>query len=208
MKLLMIGVASSVAAPGVCPIAQMNSSENSTERVRPDDETFRLIFAQHHRFIFRFLYGMVGEHDLAEDLTQETFMRAYASMNTLRGESKLSTWLCGIAKNVALNTLRGRNREFHTIEINDQSVAKLSEGDAPDDYLLNKELRNVIHDALERLDSDKRMVFILKLLQQRSYDEIAEITGFSTPKLKTDLHRAKAQMRRLIRPYLEVRDEM
>jgi RNA polymerase sigma-70 factor (ECF subfamily) len=210
MKLLMIGVASSVAAPGVCPMAQMNSSENSMERVRPDDETFRLIFAQHHRFIFRFLYGMVGEHDLAEDLTQETFMRAYASMNTFRGESKLSTWLCGIAKNVALNTLRGRNREFPSIEINDQSVAKLSEGDgtAPDDYLLNKELRNVIHDALERLDSDKRMVFILKLLQQRSYDEIAEITGFSIPKLKTDLHRAKAEMRCLIRPYLEVRDEM
>lgn len=90
------------------------------ERVRADGETFRLIFAQHHRFVFRFLYAMVGEHDLAEDLTQETFMRAYASMNTLRGESKLSTWLCGIAKNVALNTLRGRNREFPTIEINDQ----------------------------------------------------------------------------------------
>jgi len=52
------------------------------------------------------------------------------------------------------------------------------------------------------LDSDKRMVFILKALQERSYDEIAEITGFSIPKLKTDLHRAKAQMRRLIRPYL------
>lgn len=179
------------------------------ERVRPDDETFRLIFAEHHRFIFRFLYGMVGDRNLAEDLTQETFMRAYASMNTLRGESKLSTWLCGIAKNVALNALRGRSREF-SIEINDQSVATLSDRDrtAPDIYLLNKELRNVIHDALERLDSDKRMVFILKLLQQISYDEIAEITGFSIPKLKTDLHRAKAQMRELIRPYLEMRDEM
>src|SRR6185369_31660 len=181
MKLVMIGVARSVTALGVCPIAEMNSSENSIERVRPDDETFRSIFAQHHRFVFRFLYGMVGEHDLAEDLTQETFMRAYRSMNTLRGESKLSTWLCGIAKNVALNTLRERHREFPAIEINDESVTKVSEseGTAPDDYLLNKELRNVIHNALERLDSDKRMVFVLKLLQQRSYDEIAEITGFS-----------------------------
>src|SRR5438128_7744693 len=159
MKLLMIGVASSVDAPGTCSIAQINSSENSMESVRPDDEAFRLIFAQHHRFIFRFLYGMVGEHGLAEDLTQETFMRAYASMNTLRGESKVSTWLCGIAKNVALNTLRGRNREFPTIEIN-ESVAKLSEGDgtAPDDYLLTKELSNVIHDALERSGSDKQMI--------------------------------------------------
>jgi len=101
---MMKGVAISVDARGVCCIAQINNSENFMERVRPDDESFRSIFAQHHRFVFRFLYGMVGEHDLAEDLTQETFMRAYRSMNTLRGESKLSTWLCGIAKNVALNT--------------------------------------------------------------------------------------------------------
>jgi len=207
---MMKGVAISVDARGGCSIAQINNSENFMERVRPDDETFRSIFAQHHRFVFRFLYGMVGEHDLAEDLTQETFMRAYRSTNTLRGESKLSTWLCGIAKNVALNTLRERHREFPAIEINDESVTKVSEseGTAPDDYLLNKELRNVIHNALERLDSDKRMVFVLKLLQQRSYDEIAEITSFSIPKLKTDLHRAKAEMRSLIRPYLEVRNEM
>ena len=110
------------------------------ERVRPDDETFRLIFAQHHRFIFRFLYGMVGEHDLAEDLTQETFMRAYRSLNTLRGDSKLSTWLCGIAKNVALNKLRELHRELPTIEINDPSVTNVSEGEgtAPVDYLLNQ----------------------------------------------------------------------
>ena len=180
------------------------------ERVRPDDEAFRLIFAQHHKFIFRFLYGMVGEHHLAEDLTQETFIRAYRSLNTLRGESKLSTWLCAIAKNVALNTLRDRHRAFSTVEINEQSVANIREGDAiaPDDHLLNTELRNVIHKALGKLDNDKRMVFVLKLLQQRSYNEIAEITGFSIPKLKTDLHRAKAEMRSLIRPYLEARNEL
>jgi RNA polymerase sigma-70 factor (ECF subfamily) len=74
--------------------------------------------------------------------------------------------------------------------------------------MLNTELKAVIHDALAALDEDKREVFILKVLQQLSYEEIAEVTGFSTPKLKTDLHRAKAQMRRSIRPYLEVRDEM
>jgi RNA polymerase sigma-70 factor, ECF subfamily len=180
------------------------------ERVRPDEEAFRLIFAQHHRFIFRFLYGMVGEHGLAEDLTQETFMQAYASINRRRGESKLSTWLCGIAKHVALNALRKRNREVSNVDVDDAGIARLQEsgGTAPDDYLLNQELRNVIHGALQRLDDDKRMVFVLKLLQQKSYDEIAEITGFSIPKLKTDLHRAKAEIRSLIRPYLEVRNEM
>jgi len=180
------------------------------ERVRPDEEAFRLIFAHHHRFIFKFLYAMVGERGLAEDLTQETFMRAYASMSRWRGESKVSTWLCGIAKHVALNALRKRNREAFNVDVGVAEIAKLqdSDGTAPGDYLLNRELRNVIHGALQKLDDDKRMVFVLKLLQQKSYDEIAEITGFSIPKLKTDLHRAKAEMRSLIRPYLEVRNEM
>jgi RNA polymerase sigma-70 factor (ECF subfamily) len=73
---------------------------------------------------------------------------------------------------------------------------------------LNQELNRVIHGALERLDADKRIVFTLKIFHQRSYEEIAEITGFSIPKLKTDLHRAKAEMRRRIRPYLELNHDL
>ena len=72
----------------------------------------------------------------------------------------------------------------------------------PDRELLDKELNNVIAAALAALDDDKRMVFTLKIFQQRSYEEIAEITGFSIAKLKTDLHRARAEMKRRISPYL------
>jgi RNA polymerase sigma-70 factor (ECF subfamily) len=78
----------------------------------------------------------------------------------------------------------------------------------PDGQLLNKELSSVIHDALAMLDVDKRLVFTLKVFQHQSYQEIAKITGFSIPKLKTDLHRAKAEMRRRIRPYLEIYNEV
>jgi RNA polymerase sigma-70 factor (ECF subfamily) len=58
------------------------------------------------------------------------------------------------------------------------------------------------------LDEDKRLVFTLKVYQQRSYDEIAEITGFSIPKVRNDLHRARAEMRRRLSSYLGVDDEM
>ena len=70
--------------------------------------------------------------------------------------------------------------------------------------LLDKELNAVVRRALGALDEDKRVVFTLKVFQQRSYEEIAEITGFSLPKVKTDLHRARAEMRRRIRPYMGV----
>ena len=188
----------------------MDSSEELIAAVRRGDENaFQLIFEQHHRFVFRFLYGMVGERRLAEELTQETFMQAYKNIGTVREETKLLSWLCGIGRHVALHSLRSRPRRNQLIGIDDQELADLKDPQlTPDTRILNIELKAVIHDALATLDEDKRGVFILKVLQGMSYEEIAEVTGFSIPKLKTDLHRAKAQMRRLIRPYLEVRDEM
>jgi RNA polymerase sigma-70 factor (ECF subfamily) len=194
------------AHPGVW----MNRSEELIAGVRRGDENaFRLIFEQHHRFVFRFLYGMVGERRLAEELMQETFMQAYKDIGTLREEAKLLSWLCGIARYVALHSLRSRPGTSQWIGIENQEVAQLKDAQlTPETRMLNTELKAVIHAALAALDEDKRGVFILKVLQQMSYKEIAEVTGFSIPKLKTDLHRAKAQMRRLIRPYLEVRDEM
>ena len=188
----------------------MDSSQELIAGVRQGDESaFRLIFEQHHRFVFRFLYGMVGDRRLAEELMQETFMQAYKNIGALREEAKLLSWLCGIARHVALHSLRSRPGKNQWIGIDDQEVAELKGAQgSPETRMLNAELKAVIHDALAALDDDKRGVFILKVLQQMSYAEIAEVTGFSIPKLKTDLYRAKAQMRRLIRPYLEVRDEM
>jgi RNA polymerase sigma-70 factor, ECF subfamily len=188
----------------------MDSSEELIAGVRRGDENaFQLIFEQHHRFVFRFLYGMVGDRRLAEELMQETFMQAYKNIGTVRQEAKLLSWLCGIARHVALHSLRSRPRKNQWIGIDDQEVAELKDAQlTPETRMLNTELKTVIDDALAALDEDKRGVFILKVLQQMSYEEIAEVTGSSIPKLKTDLHRAKAQMRRLIRPYLEARDEM
>jgi RNA polymerase sigma-70 factor, ECF subfamily len=188
----------------------MDSSEELIAGARQGDENaFRLIFEQHHRFVFRFLYGMVGDRRLAEELMQETFLQAYKNIGTLREEAKLLSWLCGIARHVAFHSLRSRSGKNQWIGIDDDEVAKLKDTQlTPETSMLNTELKAVIHNALATLDEDKRGVFILKVLQQMSYEEIAEVTGFSIPKLKTDLHRAKAEMRRLIRPYLEVRDEM
>ncbi|HXI93800.1 MAG TPA: sigma-70 family RNA polymerase sigma factor [Blastocatellia bacterium] len=184
----------------------MNSSEELIARARRgEDEAFRLIFDRYGRPIISFIYDMVGRRELAEELTQETFVRAYKNLKALRDDTKLSTWLFGIAKNVARESLRRRHRESDKVGIDDDHVIELSDGKLPPDrQLLDKELNGVIRDALGALDEDKRLVFTLKIFQQRSYEEIAEITGSSIPKLKTDLHRARAEMRRRIRPYLGV----
>lgn len=189
----------------------MSRPENLPERaVRGDHEAFREIFEEHHRSILRYIYAMVGQRDLAEELTQETFMGAYRNIGTLRDEAKLSVWLYSIARNVTLKHFKARKREKDQVNSIDDERTMLTEpADAalpPEDSLLSRELNRVVNKALDQLDYDKRTVFTLKLLQLHSYEEIAVITGSSIPKLKTDLHRAKQEMRRMIRPYLEASD--
>lgn len=184
----------------------MNSAEDLIARVRSGEtEAFQLIFDRYSRPIISFIYDITNDRELSEELMQETFVRAYKNLGTLRGDAKLSTWLFGIAKNVAREHARTRQRASRKVELDDETVQELRDGKLPpDDSLINKELNGVIRDALARLDDDKRLVFALKVFQQQSYEEIAAITGFSIAKLKTDLHRARLEMRRLVRPYLEV----
>ncbi|MGH9945179.1 MAG: RNA polymerase sigma factor [Pyrinomonadaceae bacterium] len=186
--------------------SSMNSAENLIARARAGDEdAFRLLFERWSRPILNFIYDMVNERALAEELTQEAFWRAYRHLGALRDESKFSTWLFSIAKNVARESLRSTLGRGHKLDLNDDTVRELQdERPTPAGALLDKELNEVVRRALGALDEDKRAVFTLKIFQQRSYEEIAEITGFSIPKVKTDLHRARHEMRRRIRPYLGV----
>ena len=184
--------------------ASMNSAEDLIARARRgDEEAFRLIFERYTRPIISFIFYMVNRADLAEELAQETFVRAYKNLNALRDEAKLSTWLFGIAKNTARESIRNRHREQVQMDLGDHTVLEMSARESsPAGELLDKELSNQVRDALLKLDEDKRLVFTLKVYQQRSYEEIAEITGFSIPKIRNDLHRARAEMRRRLSPYL------
>ena len=187
--------------------ALMNSSEDLIARARAGDhEAFRLIFERHARPVLGFLYGLVGQRDLAEELTQETFVRAYRKLKELRDDSKFSTWLFGIGRNVAHEAIRARQRDNNILTTeSDSSRQREDPLISPSDQLLGKELDIAMRTALALLDEDKRLIFTLKVFHQRSYQEIAEITGYALAKVKTDLHRARVEMRRRIRPYLETK---
>jgi len=184
----------------------MNSSAELVTRVcQGDSDAFRLIFERYSRPVISFVYDMVNDRALAEELTQETFVRAFRSIHTMRVETKLSTWLFGIARNVARESLRARARANNHIDLDDKSVLDLSDDKpVPVEGLLSKELNELIRRSLAALDDDKRLVFTLKVLHQCSYEEIQMITGFSLAKLKTDLHRARAEMRKRISAYAGV----
>lgn len=201
------------AAPGGAAGAK-SSMETPAELMararRGDGDSFRLLFERYTRPVISFIFYMVGRRALAEELAQETFMRAYKNLGALRDETKLSTWLFGIARNVAREELRAQGREPRCgVELDDPAAASLKdEQPSPSSRLYGKELGAAVGAALAALDEDKRAVFVLKFYHGRSYEEIAAATGFSHAKVRNDLHRARAEMRRRLKPYAGGDDEL
>jgi len=170
-----------------------------------DEEAFHIIFNRYGRPVLSFINDIVHNRELAEELAQETFVRAYRSLSGLKDDSRLSTWLFGIARNVVRESARHARRDERKIGLDEPESLKLTTGEVlPEGAVLDRELNTRIRSALLELDHDKRVVFSLKIFHEKSYEEISAITGHSIGKLKTDLHRARAQMRRHLEGYVGV----
>ncbi len=168
-----------------------------------DADAFRLAFERFCRPVFCFILGLVGDRALAEDLTQETFVRAFRGLKSLRHEARLSTWVFGIARNVAREALRQRKARGVKLDLDGSGLGELPDTRATQDRsMIDAELHGRVHHAMAGLPEDQRLVFVLKIVNQMRYEEIARITGASIPKLKTDMHRARMAMRRRLAPYL------
>jgi RNA polymerase sigma-70 factor, ECF subfamily len=168
-----------------------------------DEDAFHLIFNRYGRPVLSFIYNLVHNRELAEDLAQETFVRAYRNLPGLKDEMHFSTWLFGIARNVVRESARQARRDERKVGLDEPESLRLeSKGILPEGAVLDRELAETIEQALLALDEDKRVVFSLKIFHEKSYEEISAITGHSIGKLKTDLHRARAEVRKRIAPYL------
>jgi RNA polymerase sigma-70 factor (ECF subfamily) len=169
-----------------------------------DEDAFHLIFNRYGRPVLSFIHNLIQNRDLAEELAQETFVRAYRNLRGLQDETRLSTWLFGIARNVVREAVRQKLKDERKVALDaPESLRLTAQGALPEGALLDRELREAIGHALAELDEDKRLVFSLKIFHEKSYEEISQITGHSIGKLKTDLHRARLEIRKLIAPYLQ-----
>ena len=166
-------------------------------------EDFEAIFRRYAKPLMGFLYSLTGDGSCAEELTQETFIRAFCNFDSRRGTSSISTWLFGIAYNVAREALRERSRTQRCVEFKESELRKLEDPrQKPDQQSISREMAGKIQSALAGLPEDHRVVFILKMVHRLQYEDISSITGASIGKLKSDLHRARLEIRQRLRPYL------
>jgi RNA polymerase sigma-70 factor (ECF subfamily) len=173
-------------------------------RVRAGDaEAFHAVFSRYSKPVLSFIYSLLGNRVHAEELTQETFIRAYRRLYSMRRDTRLSTWLFGIARNVVREAIKEKYRDRRNVKLDEPLSRTLRDIRAgPDEEMIAGELNRTIQKALGALAEDQRTVFILKVLHKLRYEQISDITGSSIGKLKMDLHRARREMRQRLATYL------
>lgn len=177
-----------------------------------DARAFRALFEKYGPPVRRFLRDLLGDSD-ADEATQETFVRAYRCLPTLRETDKLLPWLLGIARNVFHEQLRARRGRALGPSIGLlASPGLLAEeplvdtAPTPEGLLLGHEADRLLAEALALLSEERRAALLLRVDHGLDYEEIRTVLGWSLAKVKNEIHRARLELRARLAKYLGGRE--
>lgn len=153
-------------------------------------EAFSLLIKKYQQKIYWHIRKMVIDHDDADDVVQETFIKIWQGLQNFRADSQLYTWIYRIATNESLNFLQKKRRQNHVPLEADDSLDLLDtlESGIASDYVSGEEIQIKLQKALLQLPDKQRLVFNMKYFDDMKYEEIAEITGTSVGALKSSYH--------------------
>ncbi len=167
------------------------------ERVLAGDAAAeRELYDAHVDRVYRLAYRMTGEDDLAQDCTQETFLRAFERLEEFRGDAALGTWLHTVATSVILNALRRRKRRW-TREVDMHKAGPLGRREPRGDVGLRQRLKA----AIDALPDKYRMVFVMHEVEGYTHREIGSALGIEVGTSKAQLSRARARLREALAIY-------
>jgi RNA polymerase sigma-70 factor (ECF subfamily) len=167
-----------------------------------DEAAVRVIIAANNRRLYRLARGILRNDAEAEDVVQETYVRAFTHLKDFRGDSSLATWLSRIAMNEALGRLRRRRSGVEwsslpegTLEAQIIQFPLSSAADDPEKSMAQREIQHVVERAIDELPEAFRLVFVTRVLEGMNVEETAEILKLKPETVKTRLHRARALLR-------------
>ena len=209
--------------------AQLNTTSRRTSRTRGlvelrevddtglvnaflsgESRAFDALVERYQTRLLNFVYRIVGDRERAEDLVQEVFIRVYRHLGRFDRSKKFSTWIYTIASNLGKNELRNRSRNplvlFTSItqgwEDEERPLEFEDPSSRPDDLFRKRHVKELVEQSVARLPQHHREVFVLREIEGRSYEEIAEITRCNLGTVKSRLNRARSSFAELIEPSL------
>lgn len=171
--------------------------------IRRNPRVYKELMKRYHDKIFSYLYRLTGNKEEAEDLLQNVFVKVYKNINRFDTRRKFSSWIYRIAHNEAVNFLKKRGRKkfvsLEDIETTRDKLETASPAKSPVDAWINKELKNEMQSALDKLPSKYKEVLILRYFLDKSYEEMSEILGKPINTVGTLLNRAKRKLLQIIK---------
>lgn len=169
-----------------------------------DMNAFEALIMKYQKPIYALCRRMTGEHHSADDLSQETFIKAYTSLHTFRDGMNFFTWIRKIAINSSLNYLKSRRREEPLGARENQVTANLhgSQPELPQEKLQRKFMENKFKEALDALPLEQKTIFILRVFENLSYKDISELLSIPQGTVMSRLSRTRQKLKTVLAEYL------
>lgn len=173
-----------------------------------DSEAFRALVERHGRAVYRLAFRMTGSAQDAEDVVQETFLKAYKQLARFESRANFGTWLHRIAVNCSIDLIRSRphresSHDGPDLEVLGAAVENTdATGTSPERLMLSTEVQSRIGDAMSALSRMERAAFMLRHFEGRSIDEISQALGLKTNATKHSIFRAVRKMRSALEPFV------
>lgn len=175
-----------------------------------DREAFDFLVERYKDIVYAVAYRFAKDPDLALDLAQDVFIRAYKGIRSFKGKSSFSTWLYRIAMNTCIDFTRKRSRSVDSrtvpeevAEYADSHTLGSSGGGGPAAAAMTSELGQQIQAAIDALPPYHKSVFVLYEIEGMSYKEIADVIGCSIGTVMSRLHYARKKLRAMLAPYVD-----
>lgn len=179
-----------------------------------DGETacFDLLVERYKVRLFNYLFRLVSDRDEAEEVAQEAFVKAFIHAGKYKTIARFSTWLYTIATNLVRNRMRSKGRAPKIFSLwgrsrfdgeEEKQIDILDPGRSPEEKLNDRELSGVINRAIQQIPEKYRESFVLREINQLSYEEIAAVTGLKLGTVRSRINRARSCFRKIVEPIVE-----
>ena len=177
---------------------EVSNSELVKKSQLGDKSAFEELVKRHQDLVFSLSFKLTGNRELANDVAQEAFIRAWKAIEKFRGDSTFGTWIYRITVNTAW-TLRKKAKKHYSLNIEDtQEPVVIDEKKDPELVAINSDLSVVLRKALNQIPLEQRIIVELKNIEGRSHKEIAYYLDISVTAAKVRLHRAHQKLRNIL----------
>ena len=184
------------------PLLTLDETDHIRRAQQGDSEAFSPLVVKYHDRLLRHITRRVKDPNLAKDLTQETWLRAYRGLQSFRAESAFSSWLYRIAENVCIDSFRKQKTQHVIDPLHLIDDGRITETDAcPSQAVLRQELRETLKNALNCLTTLRREVFVLYYHHELPIKVIAHRLNRSEGTIKTHLRNARLQLQEVLKSY-------